>query len=79
MARTFAESALPEREASVARPWAVVVGSVAIVAAWCPRVTEEVKILRRELPVAFEELKARVTGNETAQKLIDELPSRECG
>jgi predicted PurR-regulated permease PerM len=64
--------------ASLALSLALIIGACAVLATWQgPRVTEEVEILRRELPVAFEQMKARVTGYETAQKLIDELPSRE--
>jgi predicted PurR-regulated permease PerM len=64
--------------ASLALTLALIIGTVAVLATWQgPRVTEEVEILRRELPVAFEELKARVTGSEAAQRLIDELPSRD--
>jgi predicted PurR-regulated permease PerM len=64
--------------ASLALVLALIIGAFAVLATWQgPRVTEEVKILRRELPVAFEVLKARVTGNEAAQRLIDELPSRD--
>ncbi len=64
--------------ASLALVLALIIGAFAGLATWQgPRVTEEVKILRRELPAAFEVLKARITGNEAAQRLIDELPSRD--
>jgi len=64
--------------ASLALVLALIIGGFAVLATWQgPRVTEEVEILRRELPVAFGQLKARVTGSKAAQKLMDELPSRD--
>lgn len=64
--------------ASLTLTLALIIGAVVALTTWQgPRVAEEAEILRRELPVAFEKLKARITRSEAAQRLIDELPSRE--
>jgi predicted PurR-regulated permease PerM len=61
---------------SLALVLALIIGVLGVLGLWQgPRVAEEVRVLRRELPVAFEELKKKVTRYEAAQKLIDELPS----
>ena len=66
---------LPEGIGVVA-VFTAIVGAVVAIGFWQgPRIGEEVQILKRDLPAAFEDLRARVTRSEAARQVAEELPS----
>lgn len=66
---------LPEAVGVVA-VFTVIVGALVAIGFWQgPRIAEEVEILKRDLPAAFADLRARITRSEAAQQVAEELPS----
>jgi predicted PurR-regulated permease PerM len=54
----------------------LIVGTLVAVGVWQgPRIAEEVQVLQRELPAAFDKLRARMTRSETARQVAEDLPS----
>lgn len=66
---------LPEGVGVIA-VFTTIVGALVAIGFWQgPRIGEEVQILKRDLPAAFEDLRARVTRSKAARQVAEELPS----